>query len=225
MGSYYDLLLMFSEIYFSKNENLILDKMRNILQTNKNLNLNTEFFCSKINLTYLVIHRQYYNILKLIINYDKTQITKEIVKKSFYTNHYLMNYTLINQYKKNLGNKEEYIKLLKILLKKSIKLNYHHNFKIICHEIYKIKKRKSPINKLLKKYKESNNVKYYNSRMKLLFEYPSLCLPFRKKYHYPTKLQENLNIIYILDLPEELINIICNYYICNYYINNYYITN
>ena len=125
-----------------------------------------------------------------------------------------MNYKIINQYKINISNNNHYIKLLQKLLKHSIKLNNENNFKVICYEIYKIRKRKSHIHRLLKQYKDKN---INNPRLKLFINYPILCLPFKRKYDYPKEIKETLSIIYKIDLPEELINIICDYYICNEY--------
>lgn len=210
MGYYCDLLEIFSNIYFSKNENEILDNIKNKFQNNKKLNLNTKFFCSKINLLYLVIHKQYHNIIKLIINYDKKQINKDIVKQSFYKNNYLMNLYIINQYKNTQSNKEEYIKLLLQLLNQSLLFNYHHNFKIIYKEINKIRKKKSQTNRILKKHKK---YKMYNSIMKMYIYYPQLCLDFNRNYEYPKKIKQCLNLLYKIDLPDEIIDIICNYYI------------
>lgn len=213
MGSYYDLLLIISDIYISKNENNILDKTTTMLQNNKYLNLNIDFFCSKIKLINLVIYREYSNVLELIIKYDNTQITQNIINTSFYKNNYVMNYKLLNQYKINISNKHEYIKLLNKLLRKSIILNNNNNFKLVCNEIYKIKKKITYIHKLLKRYKKNNN-----PMIKLLINYPSICLPFKRTYNYPKEIEDILFLIYQIDLPEELINIICNYYISNYYI-------
>jgi len=213
--NYIDLLHIISNIYFAKNENQILDTVINIFKNNKNLDLNIKYFCSKIKIINLVTHREYSNVLELIIKYDKTQITQNIINTSFYKNNYVMNYKLLNQYKINISNKHEYIKLLKKLLRKSIILNNNNNFKLVCNEIYKIKNKISYIHKVIKPYKHKKN---NNHMIKLLINYPSICLPFKRTYNYPKEIQDIICIIYKIDIPEELINIICNYYISDYYI-------
>ena len=230
MGEFSELLVIFSEIYFSRDENIILNKIKNKLEENKNLNLSKKLLCLQINIVHLVLNKRFFNILKLLIDYDNKQVTTSVVEKIFYYNYnnlcnfnnskknYLITYQIINLYKKNINNKKKYFKVLTILIKKTIvSSNNIYNYKIICNEIYKIIKTK--IFKFIKNIKAKPSIKFpikadqNNNKFNLLINYPSICLPFKRYHKFPNKIQQNLNILYNIKLPYEIINIICDYYI------------
>jgi hypothetical protein len=216
MGNYCILLFIVSEIYFSKKEDDVFNKIKIIFEKNKNLDLNTVFFYSNINLINLVISRQYTRILNLIIKYDKKQLTLNIINKAIYNDNQLLNTLLLKNYRKsivisnNLSNNKNYILILERLLNKCIIYRCINNFKIICNEIYKIDYSAEKIIKILSKYK---NKQISNPKIKTLINYPALSLPYNRSYVYPKNINQCLNLILSINLPIELINIICNYYI------------
>lgn len=216
MGNYCILLFIVNEIYFSKKEDVVFNKVKIIFEKHKNLDLNTVFFYSNIDLITLVVCRKYTRILNLIINYDKKQITLNVINKAIYNDNQLLNTILLKQYRKNifinnkLSNNKNYTLILERLLNKCITHGCINNFKIICNEIYKINYREEKLIKILSKYK---NKQISNPTIKILINYPSLTLPFNRSYIYPKKINQCLNLILSINLPIELINIICNYYI------------
>ena len=222
MGSYSVLFLLFSELYFCKNENDVFNKIKIKLEKYKNLNLNTRFCCSQINLLELIIQKQFTRILDLIINYDSTQINLYIIKNNIINDNKLLNKKLLQQYKKNIfisdnennneNNNENYKKTLQKLIYKCIRFKYVNNLKLVCNELYRLNIDINELNIELNKYK----TKLITCKeIKTILNFPSLYLPFNRSYKYPSEINKCLKICFKINLPYELINIICDFYVSN----------
>ena len=221
MGNYSILLQFYIDIFYSNNdkENLLYKRINNVFKTNKNLDLSTEFTCSKESILYLSIKKNYYNILKIILDYDEELVNYDVLRFALRNDCKYTLFLILKIYKKKVSI-NKYYNDLKNLLNKSLAWNYPNNYIILIKEMYKLEKLNKTISSsfcsikyFLDMFKNKKTYFIKSNTVKHLLKYDSFLFKFKRTNNYPSVINEYLNIIYKLNLPNEIIDIICDYFL------------
>ena len=209
MGSYRILLYCILDIFYTDRAELFYRNFKKLLETHNNINLKTTFTCSNLNVIQLLIRNNNINSLYLALNYDKTVVDEIIINEGLVSNNQYMLYILLDSYKKTV-NTNTFLNQLSIILDTSILKKKTNSFKAICHHLYILDNKLGYINKLLNPYK-SNKKLFNNKTTNLYLNYPCFFIPFKRHHKYPSYVIDKLNVIYKIDLPDELIDVICTH--------------
>ena len=211
MGNYTNLLSVVIDIYFSNDPDTFYDKFKSLLETNKKLNLKTKFMCSGLNIIQLLIRYNKINCVKLALDYDKTIVNEKLLKEVVSDDNQSLFNHLLNSYKKTVDT-TTFLKQLNINLDTSILKKYTKSFKAICNHLYILDKNLKYINQYITPYKSKKYL--YNSKITTLYlNYPCFFIPFKRHHSYPRHVVERLDVIYQIDLPDELIDTICTHWL------------
>ena len=211
MGNYTNLLSVVIDIYFFNNSELFYNKFKTLLESNKKLNLKTKFMCSQLNIIELLIRYNKVHCVNLVLKYDETIVNKDLLIDVVPMNNQSLLNSLLFTYKKNI-NTTSFLDELSIILNTSIIKKYTESFKAICNHLYILDKNLKYINQYITPYKSKKHL--YNNKITTLYlNYPCFFIPFKRHHNYPKHVIEKLNVIYKIDLPDELINVICTHWL------------
>lgn len=211
MGSYRILLYCILDIFYTDRTELFYRNFKKLLETHNNINLKTTFTCSNLNVIQLLIRNNNINSLYLALKYDKTVVDEVIINEGLVSNNQYILYILLNSYKK-IVNTNTFLNQLSIILNTSILKKKTNSFKAICHHLYILDKNLKYINQYITPYKSKKYL--YNSKIITLYlNYPCFFIPFKRHHKYPSYVIDKLHVIYKIDLPDELIDVICTHWL------------